>query len=300
MPKINIRDTRAVYVMVFAIVFLASIAPVTLPLPVEKPVKDFYNVLTTGVTVSFPGIAPRVFTGITAGTRVFIVNSGEISKLWGDMSEATLIVWQQLITAGCHILIWDSGPDTEAILDAYVIPRLYGVSATAENTIPAYGKTLVDLGYVAGGNGLLEQWRFNIASLTPTDRFGTSLTSLPMMSNFEALGTQCDLMIGLDARGLETIFVVRYNTPVLEISSTGAASYLALSYTGGYFKGALFGQIAGAEYQVLSGLPGHALSYAEQMVVLGSVMIILMVAFNIRYRMNLGKKPIQQVKEVVK
>jgi hypothetical protein len=115
-----------------------------------------------------------------------------------------------------------------------------------------------------------------------------------MMSNFNALKSDCDLLIGLDARSLETIFVVRDNTPVLEIGGTGSASYLALSYTGGYFKGCLFGQIAGAQYQVLSGLPGNALSYAEMMILLGTAMIIMMVVFNIRYRMNMGKETPKQ------
>ncbi|MCJ7770589.1 hypothetical protein MUP37_03315 [Candidatus Bathyarchaeota archaeon] len=294
MPKFNIKDVRAVYVLVFGIVFIASIAPVALPLPVQQMVKDFYNVMTTGVTVSFAS-PPRVFTGVKAGTRVLIVNSGEISKLWGDMSESTTIVWRQLMNAGAHIFLWSADPGAQSILDSYLLPRMYGTNPKAN---ALYGTQFVDLGYVAGGSGVLEAWRFDLKGLTPTDRYGTPISNLPMMSNFNALKTDCDLMIGLDARSLETIFVVRDNTPVLEIGGTGSASYLALSYTGGYFKGCLFGQIAGAQYQVLSGLPGNALSYAEMMILLGTAMIIMMVVFNIRYRMNMGKEtPKQEAKK---
>jgi hypothetical protein len=290
MPKFNIRDVRAVYVMVFGIVFVASIAPVALPLPVQQMVRDFYNVMTTGVTVNFVSPA-RVFTGVKEGTRVLIVNSGEISKLWGDMSESTTIVWQQLVSAHAHILLWSASPDAQSVLDTYLIPRVYGTDPQAN---PLYGTEFVDMGYVAGGNGVLETWRIGLTTLTLTDRYGTDVSSLPMMDNFNVLRTDCDLMIGLDARALETIFVVRDNTPVLEIGGTGSASYLALSYTGGYFKGCLFGQIAGAQYQVLSGLPGNALSYAEMMVFLGTAMILCMVFFNIRYRMNLPKQAQRQ------
>ncbi len=83
------------------------------------------------------------------------------------------------------------------------------------------------------------------------------------MSKFNELKVDADLMIGLDARGLETIYVVRYNTPVLEMGGTDSASYLALSYTAGYFKGMLMGQRGGAEYEILSGIPGNARSYLQ-------------------------------------
>jgi hypothetical protein len=295
MPRINFRDTRAIYVMFFAIVMISSIAPIALPLPIAAWSRDFYNTINTGVTVSFPGIPPRVFAGVKKGTNVFIVNSGEIGKLWGDMSESVTLVWRDLINRGANILLWSASTDAQATIDKYIVPLFY----PAGQSDPLYGSKFVDLGYVAGGNGLLEQWKDSVKAITPADRYGTPLTSLPMMTNFDVLGSQADLIIGLDARALETIFVVRYNTPVIEISGSGASSYLGLSYSGGYFKGMLYGQLGGAQYQLLSGLPGHALSYAQNMLTLSAVMIVLMIAFNVKYRMDLGKKPLPE-KELVK
>jgi hypothetical protein len=104
-----------------------------------------------------------------------------------------------------------------------------------------------------------------------------------MMDNFDELKVEADLMIGLDARGLETIYVVRYNTPVLEMGGTDSASYLALSYTAGYFKGMIMGQRGGAEYELLSGIRGNAMSYAQNTFTISTVMIIIMVIANVQY-----------------
>jgi len=136
---------------------------------------------------------------------------------------------------------------------------------------------------VAGGNQLLEQWKDDLIAITPNDAYGNQLADLPMMSNFNALKTDADLMIGLDARGLETIYVVRFNTPVIEMGGTDSASYLALSYTGGYFKGMLMGQRGGAEYELLSGIQGKSFSYLQNTLTIAAVMIIVMVAANVQY-----------------
>jgi hypothetical protein len=280
--------------MIFAVIYISSIAPVALPLPIVQWSRDFYRTIDQGVTVSFAQ-PPRVFEGVKEGTRVFILNSGETAKLWGDMSEGVSVVWRDLRRRGANILLWSSSPDNEAVLDQYLLPLIYGTDVKSH---PDYGRKFVNLGYVAGGNQLLEQWKDSVKAITPVDVYGNRLDSLPMMANFDALKTDADLMIGLDARGLETIYVVRYNTPVLEMGGTDSAAYLALSYTAGYFKGMLMGQRGGAEYEVMSGLIGKASSYAQNTLTLSAIMVIAMIAANIKYRMDLSKKQIQPTKEV--
>jgi len=106
------------------------------------------------------------------------------------------------------------------------------------------------------------------------------------MSNFNAMKTDADLMIGFDARGLETIYVVRFNTPLLEMGGTDSAAYLALSYTAGYFKGMLMGQRGGAEYELLSGIPGKSFSYLQNTLTISAVMILILIVSNVRYAMT--------------
>jgi len=291
MSKLNFKDKRWIYIMIFGVVFISSLAPITFPVPIVQWSKDFYKVIDEGVTVSFAD-PPRVFTGFKEGTRVFILNSGETSKLWGDMSESVTSVWKDLMSRGANILLWSSGPDNSATLDKYLLPILYGNDI--ENN-PLYGVKFVNLGYVAGGNQLLEQWKDSVMAITPVDMYGNRLEDLPMMRNFDELKVDCDLMIGLDARGLETIYVVRYNTPVIEMGGTDSASYLALSYTGGYFKGMIMGQRGGAEYEILSGIQGHASSYLQNTLTISAIMIILMVILNVQYVL---KKPAQAAEEV--
>ena len=282
------KDTRLIYIMVFAVIYISSLAPITLPITIVQWSRDFYQTIDQGVTVDFAD-PPRVFEGVTEGTRVFILNSGETAKLWGDMSEAVKSVWTDLMQRGANILLWSSSPDNEATLRKYLLPVMYG--ADIENN-PLYGTKFVNLGYVAGGNQLLEQWKDSVKAITTVDTYGNSLDSLPMMDTFDELKVDAELMIGLDARGLETIYVVRYNTPVLEMGGTDTASYLALSYTAGYFKGMIMGQRGGAEYEALSGISGNAMSYLQNTLTISAIMIIIMVVANSRY--VLGRSRVEE------
>jgi hypothetical protein len=282
------KDTRLIYIMVFAVIYISSLAPITLPITIVQWSRDFYQTIDQGVTVDFAD-PPRVFEGVTEGTRVFILNSGETAKLWGDMSEAVKSVWTDLMQRGANILLWSSSPDNEATLRKYLLPVMYG--ADIENN-PLYGTKFVNLGYVAGGNQLLEQWKDSVKAITTVDTYGNTLESLPMMDTFDELKVDAELMIGLDARGLETIYVVRFNTPVLEMGGTDTASYLALSYTAGYFKGMIMGQRGGAEYEALSGISGNAMSYLQNTLTISAIMIIIMVVANSRF--VLGRSRVEE------
>jgi len=280
--RLNLKDTRWIYIMVFGVIYISSLAPIALPVPIVQWSKDFYSVINEGVTVDFAD-NPREFGGVEEDTRVFILNSGETSKLWGDMSESVTTVWKDLREREANILLWSSSPDNAATLNKYLLPVIYGLEPQNH---PDYGVKFVNLGYVAGGNQLLEQWKDSVTEITPVDAYGNQLADLPMMSNFNELKEEADLMIGLDARGLETIYVVRYNTPVLEMGGTDSASYLALSYTAGYFKGMIMGQRGGAEYEILSGIPGNARSYLQNTFTISTIMVIIMIVTNVRYVLN--------------
>ncbi len=277
--KINWKDTRLIYLMMFIVIFVSSIAPVTLPMPTVQWSKDFYRTIDKGCTVTFAS-PPRVFEGVKEGTRVAIINSGETAKLWGDMSEAVAVVWKDLMRRGANIFLWSSYPDNAVILDKYLLPMFYGPDPSKS---PLYGTKFVDMGYVSGGNYLLIAWADDIKRITPTDRYGNRLENLPMMRNINAMKTDIDLMIGLDARGLETIFVVRYNTPVLDMGSTDSAGYLALSYTAGYFKGMIMGQRGGAEYEYLSGIPGRSMAYMQNAMTISVIVIAVLIVGNVQY-----------------
>jgi hypothetical protein len=279
MAGINWKDRRLIYIMVFGIIYISSLAPVPLPVPIVKWSRDFYATINEGATVDFAD-PPREFGGVEDGTRILILNSGETAKLWGDMSEAVITVWKDLTARGANILLWSSSPANEETINKYLIPLMYG--ATPQDH-PDYGVKFVNLGYVAGGNALLEQWRDDLMAITTVDAYGNNLADMPMMSNFNELKVDADLMIGFDARGLETIYVVRYNTPVLEMGGTDSASYLAMSYTAGYFQGMLMGQRGGAEYELLSGIPGKAMSYLQNSFTISTVMVIIMIVANVQY-----------------
>ena len=284
---LNLKDKRWIYIMVFGIIYVSSLAPIQLPLPIVGWSRDFYKTVNEGVTVDFAD-PPRVFEGVQEGTQVFVLNSGEVGKLWGDMSEAVTAVWKDLMARDAHILLWSSGPDNEATVAKYLLPLMYGARPQDH---PDYGVKFVNLGYVAGGNQLLEQWKDSIKDITKVDAYGNQLEDLPMLDTFDELKVDAELMIGLDARGLETIYVVRYNTPVICMGGTDSASYLALSYTAGYFKGMIMGQRGGAEYEVLSGIKGKSFAYLQNTFTISAVMILIMVIANVQYVLNKQKTP---------
>jgi hypothetical protein len=67
------------------------------------------------------------------------------------------------------------------------------------------------------------------------------------------------------------------------MGGTDSASYLALSYTAGYFQGMIMGQRGGAEYELLSGIPGKAMSYLQNTFTISTVMVIIMIVANVQY-----------------
>jgi len=277
------KETRLIYLVIFTSIFLSCLVQVVLPMPVVKWTRDAYNVIDKGVYVNINPDNPRDFKGVKDGTRVFIMCSGETEKLWGDMSESVKVVWKDLMRRGANILLWSSTPGNQAIMDKYLLPHFYGLEPWKH---PLYGVKFVDMGYVQGGNALLEQWRDSIRAITPTDRYGNRLEDLPMMKNFDALKNDADLMIGLDQRGLEGMYVIRYNTPVILMGGTDTAAYLAMHYTAGYYKGMIMGQRGGAEYEYLSGIPGKAMSYMLNSMSCALIVTVGLVVGNIQYLMQ--------------
>ncbi|MBL7118838.1 hypothetical protein ISS96_02370 [Candidatus Bathyarchaeota archaeon] len=283
MSKQLYKDTRIIYLVIFGIIFGASLVSVTLPMPVVQWTRDAHTVVDKGWYVDVNPDNPRDFKGVTAGTRVFVMCSGETNKLWGDMSESVAVVWTDLMNRGAHILLWSSDPANAAVFDKYHISVFYGVDPQNH---PDYGVKFVDMGYLAGGNALLEQWRDSIIAISPTDRYGNNLADLPMMQNFDALKSECELMIGLDQRGLESMFVIRYNTPVILMGGTDTAGYLAMHYTAGYYKGMIMGQRGGAEYEALSGIPGKATTYLLNSMLIAGLVTVCLIVGNVQYLMQ--------------
>lgn len=283
--KLNFRDTRLIYLMIFLVMFYASIAPMTLPLPTLKWVSDFYNTLEKGGTVSFATPA-RTFGPIKEGSRVFIQFGGETSSLWGDMSEGTYDVFNYLVQKHAHLLIWASTATLANLLEVYVFPKIYG---GPPNTWSLYGKEVVYLGFVAGADALIEQYRFSVKAITPRDAYGASLTSLEMMQNFDALKSDADLIVGFDARAVDSAYVIRDNNLVLLLGGTDSASYLAYYYTAGFVKGCIYGQNQAAQFEILSGIQGKAMSYAENTLFLAIIMVVVITSSNVMYRWKLRK-----------
>jgi len=129
MSRINLSDSRWIYLMIFGIITISSVAPIAFPLPIMQWSRDFYNTIEEGVVVDFAD-PPRNFEGVKEGTRVLILCSGEVDKLWGDMSEAVTVVWKDLMARDAHILLYQSSANNKATLDKYLIPLMYGPNPT--------------------------------------------------------------------------------------------------------------------------------------------------------------------------
>jgi hypothetical protein len=60
MAGINWKDTRLIYIMVFGIIYISSLAPVALPVPIVQWSRDFYETISEGTNVEFAD-PPREF-----------------------------------------------------------------------------------------------------------------------------------------------------------------------------------------------------------------------------------------------
>ena len=266
------KDTRlTVYLVLFIISFAAATLPISVPVPISPWVQEFYDhieALPEGSIVYIPSF----------------ISSGNVA----DMSEGILITMRHLIAKNMKLIVYEQRADAVIFREKF-LQELYGAPVNAN---PLYGESLVCLGYLPGEAAVYEEHKYDMWGYSPTDAYGTPLEDLPMTKDIISVKDSVDLIVGWDARGLESAFVIPLGTLVLEVSVTMAAGYLGAQYTAGFFKGMIYGQRNAAEYAVISGLPSNAGAFATSLVLVTIYLIVGLIAVNIDYFMKRKKEVI--------
>lgn len=258
----TLKDPRFVYLVVFIILLFSATYTVVMPLPTSKWVKEFYDVIE-----SMPD-----------GSRVYItsmVSAGNIA----DMSEGMVVALKHCVKKHFKVVYWDQDP-SGPMFSERVLKEVYGDPVYKS---PLYGKELVYLGYLPGMTVVYEAHKTDLWSYSSVDYYGNSVKDLPIANEIHNVKDDIDLIIGFDARALESAFVVPYGKTVIEVSVTMATAYLGASYAAGFFKGMIYGQRNAAEYELLLGEPGKGMSYAFSLTTLTIFMLIVIVVVNIHY-----------------
>lgn len=275
--KIKFNDVRFLYLTMCIFIFIGANITIPMPISIAPWTQQFYNVVQ-----SLPDNA-----------LVYIVASQGSSDV-ADMSEAVLVCFQHLAAKNARVIIWDTG-DASTPYTTKFLQVAYG---TPINQNPKYGTNLIYLGYIPGAVVVFETHKRNIWGLSTVDNFGNALSKYPLSQNVISV-KDVNLIIGLNARGLDSAFVVPLGSTCIEIGPGTAMSFLGYYYAAGFFKGMVYGQRGGAEYEILSGYHAKGMSYMFNITLTTVFIISILIVINIIYITKKIRSPSSIIKKEV-
>ena len=163
---------------------------------------------------------------------------------------------------------------------------------TVSSQLPdkAYGVDFVNVGYKPGGNVFLEKMMEDAhQALMNVDNFGTTLSTLPLMSEFESL-KDCDLVCSfISAKGIQD-YIAHVTDPEKIPLVVGAVavqiSEMMPYVASGQITGILKGMRGSAEYEVVTDKPGPAVAGMDTQSFSHLLLIFFIVLGNIGYSVS--------------
>jgi len=262
--KIAEFDIRWIYLLTIILIVIPVVHPLGIPIRVSKPVKDFYKTIDE----------------LPPGSVVAVSFRGSLGLL--DEQEAQfLALWKILFQRDLKVIFYSPTADGEIILDMHL-----GKKVRPEDYGKKYGIDYVRLGYAPIGEPGEAAFALDIRSIFPTDYKGTPLDEIPMMKNINSW-KDIDLLIFqytacTDVEIVIRQWVVPYNMTVLTMT-LGCCGPMTAPYYPKMIKGFLSGSIAGAELEIIGGVPGPgaAMTDAKNLGIFG--LIVSLILGNLAY-----------------
>lgn len=149
-----------------------------------------------------------------------------------------------------------------------------------------YGEEVAFLGFIPGIDIATAAMAEDIWDASGgTDYFGDSLSTLPMMANIRS---HEDITLIIETGNVEEgpwmrQWTIPYGTELAELTSLAAYAWLLPWYEVGLIKAMLGGVVAGAEYEYIQGISGHALMTMDVLSLGALIFIAAIIIRNISY-----------------
>ncbi|UCG54988.1 MAG: hypothetical protein JSV32_01875 [Dehalococcoidia bacterium] len=250
--RIGDIDRRYLYLLLIILVGVPLLRPIGLPIPISSMTRDLYTELENlppgSVILQIINIGPAQLSDCGVGTLALTKHIFTLDLKWVGVSQAA----------------------DGAMIYEYIMNKIGQPSGKT------YGENWVYLGYAAGGEAMQASLATDFATVFPIDFYGTPVGEIPLMSEVRT-HEDIDMVIihsnsGDQVEGLLRQWQSPYNTVcVANVGSVMGPSMLP--YYPNQLLSVLVGMSAGAEYELVAGVPGPGLSSADAMS-MGNILVI--------------------------
>jgi hypothetical protein len=273
LSRLGRMDRRFIYVIILIAVSIPLLRPMGLPLSLSSETKLFYDYVNS----LGPG-APVVLA--------FDLQPGALPELYPQM----LAILQHLKVRQTRIICVAFMAEG-AMIAQNALSDAFGSTSTNPN----YGKTFVNLGYIAGAETGIAAFAKNVKGAAPQDYYGKPTAGMEVLSGVDT------------AKDFSLVIEFAYGTPGIPemmrqmqspygVKIAAAATALIATQVMPYLKtGQVVGMLTGlrgaAEYENLIGKPGSAVAGMDAQSVSHVVIIIAIFLGNIGYYYEKRRKP---------
>jgi len=259
-------DRRIIFSLIFVAVIWPLVKPMRLPIDVSPPVQTLYD--------SVESVPP-----------------GSIVMLAGDYSADTMPELQPMVAAftrhafsrDLRVIVACLWPESPPLVESAMTP-------IAEEFGKRYGTDYVSLGYMAGGTVTLLGMGASIPNTFPTDYGGTPVDEIPLMQeveNFDDIAFVMEVSAGTPGtrewvQQVHSRFGVRLGSGVTAVSAPNFYPYVQSRQ----LEGLLGGLKGAAEYEILVGAPGYAVSGMDAQSVVHALIVLFILLGNFAYLMS--------------
>jgi hypothetical protein len=263
-------DKRYVYIVIIVITLYPLIYPMGLPIPINDDTRAFYE----GVE-AIPDDALVIMdwnTRFGRPTRMILMEDA----------------FRHLMRKGNKIIhvsfdkALEGGEIAEMVIKKVDPEGNYGYE---------YGVDYVNLGSVGGSQAALAGFVSDPWGIYPTDQRGTPVDDMPIMQLLTT-GTDIDAIVFAGTSHAMWIgqLTQQHPIPLMGCVDAGEATEVIPYVQSGQVVGLLNDMRGGAEYEVLTGVPGEAIKTTDPLSTIQLGQAALLVVTNILYFMSKGKE----------
>jgi len=156
-----------------------------------------------------------------------------------------------------------------------------------------YGVDYINLGYQSGNELVIQRMGSSIPAMFPRDYTGHPIDEFPIMQgvvNFSNIDYVFNLSAGYPGTIEWVLFAAdRFNVTV-GAGNTAVQAPMVYPYLGKQLKGLAGGMKGGAEFEILTGLPGRAVKYMVGQTFAHTVIVLFIIIANIAYFATRGDR----------
>jgi hypothetical protein len=167
------------------------------------------------------------------------------------------------------------------------------VAEETENKQFEYGVNYINLGYQSGNELVIQRMGSSIPAMFPRDYFGRPIDEFPIMQgirNFSNIDYVFNLSAGYPGTVEWVLFAADRFGVTVGAGNTAVQAPQVYPYLGKQLKGLAGGMKGGAEFEILTGLPGRAVKYMVGQTFAHAIIVLFIIIANVAYFASRGSR----------